>query len=118
MLRTNPDWFDTEDQLIRARFQISKVACVTQIPSQSHDCRAGYYLEFSAPPPIITPARVVGIAATVPHVLLLFRSLKYSAQGIEAFGEFVGDVEVVEVEAKRALEDDCADLFRIEGLAD
>jgi hypothetical protein len=39
------------------------------------------------------PASVVGIAATVPQVLLLFRSLKYSSQGIEAFGVPAGEAE-------------------------
>jgi hypothetical protein len=38
----------------------------------------------------------------VPQVLLLFRSLKYSAHGIEALGELVEEVEV-DVDANRAL---------------
>lgn len=66
----------------------------------------------SAPPPIITPASVVGIAATVPQTLRLLRSLKYSAQGIVAFGEVVEDVEAVEVDAKRA-RGECATALEI-----
>ena len=41
----------------------------------------------------------------MPQTLLLLRSLKYSAHGMEALGEAVEADEGIEVEAKRALED-------------
>lgn len=62
------------------------------------------------PPPNTTPASVVGIAATVPQVRLLLRSLKYSGHGIVTLS-----VDALAAELVDAAEDEACRLAAPEG---